>query len=200
MGNDVPADNRKRSEPDTWVDRYGDYLYGYALSSVRDPATAEELVQETFLGGLRALKNFKRRASERTWLTGILKHKIADYYRKKNRELPVGDIESTVESTEGFFDDNERWKVGPAKWTANPMASLEQKEFWEVFHRCLTELSGRLADTFTLREINGLGTKEICKVLNISTTNCWVILYRARMLLRRCLEVNWFGVKAKEDT
>ena len=79
------------------------------------------------------------------------------------------------------------------------MELYEQKEFWRILALCLSELSGRLAQIFTLRELEELSTKEICKVFDISTTNCWVMLYRARMVLRRCLEINWFSVKTYED-
>ncbi len=91
------------------------------------------------------------------------------------------------------FDDKGEWKVGPAKWTVNPTELLEQKEFWRVFYRCVSKLSGRLAQAFVLRELDGLSSDEIRKILNISATNSYVMLYRARMRIRECLEVNWFG-------
>jgi len=179
-------------DPELWVDRYGDYLYAFAQSRLVDRTTAEDVVQETFLSALNSMKNFKGRSSERTWLTSILKHKILDHFRKRQREKTPNDLGVPQDNLQQSFDDKGHWKKSPSKWDTNPKKLLEQKEFLRVLHTCLEELSGRVARTFVLREIEGLSTDEICKVLNISATNCWVILYRARMLLRRCLELNWF--------
>ena len=186
-------------DPEVWVDRYGNYLYGYALSRIQNPAIAEDLVQETFLAALKNRENFEGRSSERTLLTGILKHKIIDYLRKHSRENPIDNIEQVLESTEAFFDETGRLKVKPTEWTVHPAKLFEQKEFWKVFHSCLSELPTKLAQAFVLREMDGLSSEEICKVLNISASNCWVMLYRARMHLRGCLEINWFGGQAFED-
>ena len=192
------AENRHMPDPETWVDQYGDYLYRFALSRLQESAAAEDLVQETFLAALHARKNFKGRSSVTTWLTGILKHKIIDYFRKENRNQPVEDVEPFITSLDDLFDEKGKWKIGPSKWTANPTELYERKEFWRILTQCLSELSGRLAQIFRLRELEELSTEEICKVFDISATNYWVILYRARMLLRRCLEINWFGVKGHE--
>jgi len=179
-------------DPELWVDRYGDYLYAFAQSRLVERTTAEDIVQETFLSALSSMKNFKGHSSERTWLTSILKHKILDHFRKRRREKTPNDLRVTQDNLQQLFDDNGQWKQGPSKWASNPNKLLEQKEFLRTLDTCLQELSGRGAKTFVLREIEGLSTDEICKVLNISAANCWVILYRARMLLRRCLELNWF--------
>lgn len=181
----------QRTDPEKWVVDYGDYLYRYALSRVQDPATAEDLVQETFLAALRAQGGFRGESSERTWLTGILKHKVIDHIRRKSRERPVNDIEASVDSLDERFDDKGHWKVGPAKWTVNPRKLLEQKEFWKVFYSCLSKLSDRLARALVLREMDGLSSDEIRKIFNISETNTYVLLHRARMRMRRCLDVNW---------
>ena len=178
-------------DPDLWVDEYGDYLYRFALSRVKDPSVAEELVQETFLAALRSPKPFQGRSSPRTWLIAILKHKLIDYYRKKRHEEPRDDIESFADSTDRFFNEKGNWEMRPNEWRANPMKIYEQSEFMEVFYRCMSELPERLARTFMFREIDGLSTEEICKILNITATNCWVILYRARINLRQCLELRW---------
>ena len=192
------ADNRHMPDPEIWVDQYGDYLFRFALSRLRDRSAAEDLVQETFLAALHARENFKGRSSVTTWLTGILKHKIIDHLRKGSREQPVEDVESFTPTLDDLFDEKGKWKIGPSKWNVSPMELYEQKEFWRILALCLSELSDRLAQIFTLRELEELSTKEICKVFDISATNCWVMLYRARMLLRRCLEINWFSVKTYE--
>jgi len=178
--------------PETWVDQYGDYLYRFALSRVRDPSVAEDLVQETFLAALGSIKSFAKRSSPKTWLTGILKHKIIDYFRRKAKEPSGKDVETAVQALEGLFDAKGHWREGPAEWAANPQDLYEKQEFMKVLNDCLSELSSRLASVFILREIIGETTEEICKALDITATNCWVMLYRARMYLRRCLEVSWF--------
>jgi RNA polymerase sigma-70 factor (ECF subfamily) len=193
------AQNRQMTDPETWVDQYGDYLYRFALSRIHDTAAAEDLVQETFLAALHARKNFKGRSSVATWLAGILKHKIIDHFRKESRNQPVEDVEPFTSNLENLFDEKGKWKIRPSKWSANPTELYEQKEFMKILQLCLSELSSRMARIFALREMEELSTKEICKVFDISATNCWVILYRARMLLRRCLEINWFSSKTYED-
>jgi RNA polymerase sigma-70 factor (ECF subfamily) len=183
----------KIDNPESWVENYGDFLYRFALSRVKDPAVAEDLVQETFLAALRARENFKGRSAGRTWLIAILKHKIVDYIRKKIREPSTDKIETLSDSAESDFDARGEWQVRPSKWAINPGKIYEQKEFMDVLYRCLAELPSRLAQAFMLREIDGLGTEEICKELDITATNSWVMLYRARMSLRHCLESKWLG-------
>jgi RNA polymerase sigma factor (sigma-70 family) len=167
------------SDPETWVDQFGDYLYNYALSRIQNPSTAEDMVQETFLAALRDQGNFKGLSSERTWLTSILKHKIIDHIRKMSREHPVDDLDSATDFSEKLVD---------------------RKEFWEILNHCLSDLSERLALAFRLREIDGMNCDEICNVLQITPSNCWVMLYRARMSIRRCLEIKWFDGKAGEGS
>jgi RNA polymerase sigma-70 factor (ECF subfamily) len=186
------AADPKRSDPVDWVDRYGDLLFRYALVRLRDPALAEDAVQETFLSALKGRESFAGRSTERTWLVGILKHKIVDTIRKRSREQQVDDPETLNKMIDEDFDHNGRWRLRPASWTADAGALFEQKEFWQIFQQCLTGLPTRLAQVFSLRELNELTSKELCKVLDISPTNLWVILHRARHRLRQCIEANWF--------
>jgi RNA polymerase sigma-70 factor, ECF subfamily len=184
--------NNPVENPEKWVDLYGDYLYRFALYRVYEATVAEDMVQETFLAALGSFKNFQYRSSIKTWLTGILKHKIIDHFRKQAKEQQINDIEPNMNKLKDLFDQNGHWKIKPANWNADPQKLYDQKEFIKVLHNCLTELPGRQASAFVLREIVGENTKEICKILDVSTTNCWVLLHRARMYLRRCLEINWF--------
>ena len=201
---DIPDDTKtKLDDPEVWVDEYGDLLYRYALSRVKEPALAEDLVQETFLAALKARQNFRGRSSVRTWLIAILKHKIVDHIRKKVREKASDNIEYlfdavALESDDAIFNSRGVWKIPPAKWSANPTKLYEQKEFIDILYHCLGELSERQAKAFMMREIDGLKTDEICKTLNISATNSWVIIYRARMLLRQCLETRWLDSENRE--
>ena len=188
-------------DPENWVDQYGDFLYHFTLSRIKDPSIAEDLVQETFLAALKARKNFRGRSSARTWLIAILKHKLVDYIRKRVREQTSDKVESMFNAAandpaDTNFNDVGDWRVRPSKWAIDPMKLYEQKEFMDVLYQCLAELPERQAEAFMMREIDGFSTEEICKVLNISATNSWVMLYRARMWLRRCLENNWLNTES----
>jgi RNA polymerase sigma-70 factor (ECF subfamily) len=187
-----PVGYPERIDPSDWVDRYGDYLFRYALLRLRDRPAAEDLVQETFLAALKNRETFSGGSSEATWLVGILKHKIADHFRRQAREGSLPDGDPPDRSGEVPFNAAGHWQSGPVEWGANPADLFRQKEFLDQLAGCLSDLSPNQANAFTLREIEGLPTGEICKVLNVTETNLWVILHRARMLLRRCLETRWF--------
>ncbi len=178
--------------PETWVDQYGDYLYRFALGRLRNPNEAENAVQETFLAALKGINNFAGKATERTWLTGILKHKIIDTFRKKYREKPVTDLQNDEASIDHFFDHSHHLKKTPSNWNLNPKELLENKEFWQIFQQCQEKLPSTARDAFLLKEIEKMDGKKICKTLNISSANFWVLLHRARLHLRQCLEMNWF--------
>jgi RNA polymerase sigma-70 factor (ECF subfamily) len=182
-------------DPESWVEHYGDFLYRFALSRVRDSGVAEDLVQETFLAALRGRENFKGHSAGRTWLVAILKHKIVDYIRKKIREPSSDKIEALSDMTVPDFNDQGEWQLRPSRWAVNPGRVYEQKEFLDVLYHCLAELPERLAEAFMMREMDGLSTAEVCKALDITSTNSWVMLYRARMSLRRCLEDKWLGAE-----
>lgn len=186
--------------PEIWVDHYGDYLYRFALARIKDPSLAEDLVQETFLAALKGRKNFQRRSALKTWLTAILKHKIIDHLRKKNRLQTIENIDAVGETVDGFFEKSGAWRIRPGKWDGNPGKILEQRQFIDTLYRCLSDLPERLAKAFMLREMEGLSTEELCKSLQITATNSWVMLYRARAYLRRCLETNWFEKPVAENS
>ena len=192
MTKNLKKSPEKSLNPDTWVDQYGNYLYNFALGRLRDHQDSENVVQETFLAALSAAKNFSGKSSERTWLTGILKHKIIDYMRKKYREKPVSDLQNDQDNTNQFFDHKDHHIKKPSGWLPNPKELLEKKEFWEVFQNCQTKLPQTANDAFTLREVEKMDGKEICEILNITRANFWVLLHRARLQLRECLEKNWF--------
>ncbi|HEX8141581.1 MAG TPA: sigma-70 family RNA polymerase sigma factor [Pyrinomonadaceae bacterium] len=197
MSKDERATESQSPDPSVWVDEHGDYLYRYAMFRLRDATLAEDVVQETLLAALQAYGSFAGRGSERTWLVGILKHKVTDHFRRTSREAPVAESEEQFDHTE-FFRQGEwqdHWKVeyAPVEWHANPEELLEQGEFWEVFSQCLSPLPARISSAFTLREVDGMRSEEICEILNVTVNNLWVMLHRARIHLRRCIEMNWFG-------
>ena len=190
--------NGQIENPESWVDQYGGFLYRFTLSRIKDPSIAEDLVQETFLAALKARKNFQGRSTARTWLVAILKHKIVDHIRKQVREPRSDKVESILNTTapvDSSFTDEGDWQIRPSKWAIDPMKLYEQKEFMDILYHCLGELPERHAEAFMMREIDGLSTEELCKLLNISATNSWVMLYRARMWLQRCLENSWLSTE-----
>jgi RNA polymerase sigma-70 factor (ECF subfamily) len=178
------------------MEKYGDRLYRYALIRLRSPQLAEEMVQEAFLAAIQTRVDYEGRASESTWLTSILKHKIFDHFRKVNRERRFNGMVCQEGSTDHLFNRNGRWIVGVGEWPFDPRNVLEQKEFLHTFRCCLSELPPRLARAFTLREIRGLSVGEICNLMAISAANLSVMLHRSRMRLRYCLEQRWFCEKA----
>jgi len=182
----------KLLNPELWVDQYGDYLYHFALGRLRNSTDAENAVQETFLSAFKSADSFSGKSSERTWLIGILKHKIIDHFRKSYREQPVTDLKREEEAINQFFDRDEHLKKHPSQWIPNPDELLEKKEFWDVFYKCSEKLTKITSDAFLLREVEKMDSKEICKILGITPSNLWVLLHRARLHLRQCIEINWF--------
>jgi RNA polymerase sigma-70 factor (ECF subfamily) len=188
------------SKPDEWLDAHGDYLYACALQKVGNSHVAEDLVQETFLAGLKSGSAFAGKASERSWFLGILRNKVADYFRKKYRDKSYSEQhDEGYERITGPFDTNGHWDnnkgFAPQDWPPTPSHVLEQKEFWDVFHSCLGTLPERMAEVFLQHEVKDSTAEEIMRDLDVSSSNLWVLLYRARMRLRTCLEQNWFGKK-----
>jgi RNA polymerase sigma-70 factor (ECF subfamily) len=168
------------------------YLVRYASLQLRDAEAVQDTVQETLLAALAGEAGFGGRSNLRTWLTGILKHKIVDVIRRQSREMLVsGEGEGDACEFDSLFEANGHWVEHPAAWN-NPDASLEQRQFFEVLQACLEKLPKKTAQAFLMREHMGAETAEICKELSITPTHCWVLLYRARMALQLCLGKNWF--------
>ncbi len=187
--------------PECWVDDHGDCLYRYALLRVRRPEVAEDLVQETLCAAVRTYGNFRGKSSERSWLCGILKNKICDYFRKFGRETSFTDLEFlNDEMSRKFIDQGWNHDLGPAEWKSETEVLMDRAEFWETFKDCLSKLPARVGDVFMLREMEEMETGQICQALRISQNNLWVMLHRARMALRECLELNWFENKPKLRT
>lgn len=183
------------ADPERWLQEHGDYLYRYALRRLRDSAQAEDMVQETLLAAWQAIGGYIGQVAEKTWLTGILKHKIIDCLRKQIRESPVEDITALSDSAaqsgiDQLFDARGHWVTPPQNW-GSPHKMLENRQFIDALQRCLERLKPTLARVFTLKEISGNSNEQICDELGISAGNCGVLLYRARMGLRQCLEVLW---------
>lgn len=169
----------------------------FATLQLRDEALAEDAVQEALIGALKNAGSFNRRSALKTWVFAILKNKIADVFRKGSRMIEAsgflrdGEDEENLDmlfNTRGFWQLDER----PATWSA-PMESVKSDHFWRVFETCLNGLPENQARRFMMREFLELESNEICQTLNISTSNLHVLLYRARLRLRECLENRWFN-------
>lgn len=182
--------------PEDWLTDHGSALYKYALLHTRDGHRAEEAVQETLLAALQARDRFSGKAEVRTWLIGILKHKIMDMFRRDTREVPLEDPDEPVGDAdplaEEIFKSDGHWRNRPSDW-GNPVEMLERGEFMTILQRCLDALPPRLARLFMLREVMEEDSENICQELAITPTNLWTMLYRARLGLRRCLDRNWVG-------
>ena len=181
-------------EPKKWVELYADYLYNYALGRLNDEETARDLVQDTFLSALEKTSSFRGDSTERTWLTAIIKYKIIDVYRRQSRGLSVKKGDAFGDDENEFFDaDLNHWKKEhwPAPFGVEQYDPLNNKEFMSTLQRCLTKLPPLWNSVFKMKHIDDEQTDEICKEMRISASNFWVIIHRAKVNLRSCLQKNW---------
>lgn len=172
-------------------------LFRYALLQLRDRELADDAVQETLLAALQSIAGFQGKAGLRTWLIGILKHKIADHWRRSANlpslpELTQTDEDDGETDQDEFFMSSGHWNGGPKTWS-DPEAALKQQEFWAVYEFCHNNLPPKLARVFMLRELVGLEADEVCQEAGLSEANYWVTMHRARLRLRECLETRWFN-------
>ena len=179
--------------PDLWIDNYADYLFNYAVVRINNADLAKDLVQETFFAGLKSAKNFQGRATERTWLVSILKRKIIDYYRKINSKKGQAEVRMN------FYDEGENkgsWieERVPQSWNNESEKKIENEELKDQLDSCIDNLPEKHSLIFRMKTIQGFETEEICKALDITPSNLWVIIHRARTQLRKCMEDNWFNI------
>ncbi len=178
-------------DPAQWADEHGDALLRFALARVGQRELAEDLVQESLLAAWRARDSYDGRAGFRTWLIGILRRKISDVYRRTSREPPTT-THSSPDMENVLFDVRGKWLAAPRKWPQRPDRIAEDSEFWRVLAACIADLPTHLAEAFEFREISLTPVSVICDSMGITPKNLSVRLHRARLLLRRCLEKNWF--------
>lgn len=168
----------------------------FARLQLRDDAAAEDAVQEALAAALANQKSYGSRAQLKTWVFGILKNKIIDIIRERARSPGTSTAVDEIpgDAYNDLFNDNGSWQedARPSSW-GNPESSFSSQQFWQVFEICLARLPENTARVFMMREMLGFDTEEICKELAISSTNCWVVLHRARMGLRLCLDKRWFN-------
>ena len=173
-------------------ENYSDYLFNYAITRVNDEHIAEDLVQDTFVAAIKSIKNFESKSKESTWLTAILKNKIIDHYRKKVNKYHQESID-TLYNTNDYFDERGSWRVDqrPTDWHLSSGHSIDRKEFYEILQKCIGRLNELQRIAFVMKHFDDEDTGDICKKLEITTSNYWVIIHRAKLQLRKCLELNW---------
>jgi len=189
MNKMIEADDKKL-DPARWVEDHGDYLYRYAVSRLRNSEASEEVVQETFVAALKHVNQYQAKGTERAWLLGILKRKIIDFIRNRCRTISLSD-EKINDIPDSFFDQSGSWSKDIRSAGYTPLCSLERSDFWRILRGCLKKLPSRQADVFVLREMEDQSTDMICNELEISASNLWVLLHRARLQLSNCMKVSW---------
>lgn len=182
--------------PNNWTSIYADELYGYAMSKTGNSDLAEDLVQETFLSALKAMRSFKGQSTERTWLFAILKFKIADYYRKASTKYEISNSSIAIEDSsfeDNYFNSDGDWNENatPKEWGVDFSLSIENKELAAALNHCIDKLPDNQKQLVLLKLVEEEETEIVCKELNITPTNYWVIIHRAKLQLRACLEKNW---------
>lgn len=176
-------------DPNKWVKRYANYLYNYTIVRVNDHEVAQDIVSETFLAALRSKDNFQGKSAERTWLVAILKHKIIDHYRRKNS------IKGSAEVRVDWYDEDQEgdWLEQRVEdeHNLNIDETIENQELGAAILECLDTLDEKHAEIFRLRTIENYETEAICNEFDITPSNLWVIVHRARTAMVKCLEKNW---------
>lgn len=182
-----------QTDPLNWVEKYADYLYRFAILRLRDEEVARDLVQDTFLAGLQQLSKFEGKSNERTWLTSILKNKIADFYRKQSSK-GLKEIVSIEEGQRDFFDvNNGHWNAqySPKPFGLDADNPLLVKELGLILNDCLKKLPGLWFSVFSMKHIDDLASAKICNDLKLTESNFWVIMHRTKLNLRACLQKHW---------
>ncbi len=186
----MPENEKYRLEPELWLDRHGDLLFSYARVRVNDVEKSADLVQETFLAGLKAKDSYRGQATEATWLISILKRKIIDFYRSRSirqEEITDRDLFRQEEPFKGHWLEGE----GPHSRSLLPEGKMEEEELMEIIRLCMEYLPPSMASVFIMKLIDEEETVAICKELDISPSNLWVLLHRARLKMRNCVEKRW---------
>jgi RNA polymerase sigma-70 factor (ECF subfamily) len=184
---------QNKLNPDLWISNYADQLYSYTMVRISDTGLAEDIVQDTFLSAWKHRDSYKADASEKNWLYAICKNKIIDHFRNSNK---MKLSPSSFDSSDGFFDEVEHWteEAGPVSWGNLDHPTLEKKEFYSILELCKNKLQQLQQSVFVLKFMEGQESDVICKVLNISPSNYWVLMHRAKLQLRNCLSKNWVNL------
>ena len=171
---------------DLWVDEYSDMLYNYANARVSDHDLALDLVQDTFISALKALENFEGKSTIKTWLFSILKRKIIDHWRKQDSRKTRPMSSFFTESNGHFLEPS-----SPKGLIPDFEAKINNEELGEVIHECIDDLPGKQKGIILDKLVDEKDSEEVCKEYDISASNLWVIVHRAKLQLRECLESKW---------
>ena len=177
--------------PDTWIDKYADYLFNYAVARVSDSEISKDLVQETFFAGLKSAKNYKGDAAERTWLIAILKRKVIDHYRKINSNKGKAEVRINYSSSSDSEGDWLEEQVADP-FSNMGTSAIENQELGLAIQGCISKLPKKQSLVFTMKTVQGVSTEDICNELGINPSNLWVMIHRARTALMDCLNKNWY--------
>lgn len=175
-----------------WVEQYSDRLYGYAIQRCPDAELAKDLVQETYLAAWRNKEKYKGEISVKNWLFLILKNKLTDHYRRLATQVAL-EAARIEYSDFTYFDQEKHWTTGayPRAWKGELTDDYQAKEFMRVLHRCSGKLQQLQNAVFVMKYMDGLESSDICRLLSISSSNYWVLMHRAKVQLRACLQKNW---------
>ena len=205
QNNKLPQQKPNLLADSEFLDDIRQQMLRFATLQLRDSHLAEDAVQEALIGALKNVGSFGGRAALKTWIFAILKNKIIDILRYKQRMVNVGSVLHEEEENEGedlseLFDSKGFWQVDerPVAW-GNPEASLRESHFWRVFEACLDNLPAKQARVFMMREFVELDAEEICANLELTISNLHVLLYRSRLRLRECIENNWYLKGERND-
>ena len=181
-------------EPELWVEKYADYLYNFAFTRLQDVELAKDLVQETFLAALEKLNSFQGNSTEKTWLSAILKYKIIDAYRSRQKSNTRLQESNEIAVEKIFFRQSDgHWNVEdrPQEFMRGANFNMESKEFSNILTKCIHKLPQLWRNSFIMKFTDNETTDTICGALKISAANYWVIMHRAKLNLRSCLQKNW---------
>lgn len=179
--------------PEQWIDKYGDQLLRYALLRIPERDIARDLVQDTFVTALKSIESFRGELSEKNWLFLILRSRMMDYYKKKKEYLAPDNTSNSDKDDLDFFDEKGSWLKDklPQEWTTD--RTLQTNEFMQVFEQCMNLLKINQKEAFAMKYVEGLDSEKICKELNVTSSNYWVLIHRAKLQLRDCLEKKWIN-------
>jgi RNA polymerase sigma-70 factor (TIGR02943 family) len=189
------APQLSNEEFSNWVKLYTSEMYSWAFHKIGDKNNAEDLVQDTFLAAYNSLEKFKGESNPKTWLLAILNRKIIDFYRANAKKTAHEGGDKVRIEADGLFETNGNWKsFDSADWQANDQALLDTPEFISVFKACMGKLPSNWQLSLKAKYLIQKDAKQICKELEITPSNYWQILHRAKVLLKKCIETNWFNV------
>jgi len=196
-----PLDNQlnksKQEVISEWVMSFSDRLYSRALFQTKSVVAAEDIVQDTFLAAFQGFEKFDKRSKPDTWLFAILNNKIIDHHRKMSKSASIDSVSGLkAERTESdFFNEHGEWRkeTVPLEWHDSDEQVLDNPEFVEVLTNCLGKLPATWHSAVLMKYMDGTNPEIICQELEITSSNYWQVLHRAKLQLRKCIEVNWFN-------